>query len=88
MLIISRGLERSADAALVVAEHEQYYSTVAWPGSKFRDFFIEIWVGPTFGRNSSKVGRPSAQERKGRTFEKVLCFASGLRIQDPRIHSH
>ena len=60
----------------------------AWPGSKFREFFIEIWVGPTFGRNSSKVGRPSAQERKGRTFEKVLCFASGLRIQDPRIHSH
>ena len=59
-----------------------------WPGSKFRESLFEIWVGPSFDRNSSKFGRPSAQERKGRTFEKVLCFASGLRIQDPRIHSH
>ena len=59
-----------------------------WPWSKFREIFIEIWVGPTFGRNSSKFGRPGAQERKGRTFEKLVRFASGLRIQDPRIHSH
>ena len=72
------------------AEPRRYalLTLIRWPVSKFREFFLEIWVGPTFGRNSSKFGRPGAQERKGRTFEKVLCFASGLRIQDPRIHSH
>ena len=35
-----------------------------WPGSKFRESLFEIWVGPSFDRNSSKFGRPGAQERK------------------------
>ena len=47
MLIISRGLERSADAALVVAEHEQYYSTVATPSTlKIQNF---LWSPMTHG---------------------------------------
>ena len=47
VLIISRGLERSTDAALVVAEHEQYYSTVATPTTlKIQNF---LWSPMTHG---------------------------------------
>ena len=49
-----------------------------WGRKRQLQFFsVEIWVVPTFDGNSSKFGRPGAQERKGRTFEKVLRFAGG-----------
>ena len=53
--------------------------------SEFREIVSRFgWVrlSPAF------FSRFCAQERKRPTFEKIARFAGGLRIQDPRIHSH
>ena len=56
-----------------------------WPGSKFRESLFEIWVGPSFDRN---LGGPARNNERGVLSEKVVRFAGGSWIQDPRIHSY
>ena len=61
---------------------------VAWPVSKFREFLSKFGWARLSAEILRNLGGPARNNERGVLSEKVVRFAGGSWIQDPRIHSY